>query len=53
MKRYPNKFVGKQPEKIPKDANLNDSDTGLLYKWDGKKPVLARRQKRRDKWLNN
>ena len=42
--RHPNKFISKKLAesklmKIPMDSNFQDSDTGILYKWDGKKFV--------------
>ena len=42
--RYPNKFITKKltenkPYKIPINSGFQDVDTGIFYKWDGKKFV--------------
>ena len=42
--KYPNRFISKKlaentPMKIAKGTNFQDSDTGIFYKWDGKKFV--------------
>jgi len=44
MMRYPNKFISKKlaenkPYRIPINSGFQDVDTGIFYKWDGKKFV--------------